>query len=49
MAKRQIEYYQKEVKRLAEKIKNDYQPEKIFVFGSFAKGKINPDSDVDFL
>mgnify|MGYP001570522130 CR=1 FL=1 len=48
MAKRQIEYYQKEVKRLAEKIKNDYQPEKIFIFGSFAKGKINPDSDVDF-
>lgn len=49
MAKRQTEYYRKEIKRLAEKIKNGYQPEKIFIFGSFAEGKINPNSDVDFL
>ncbi|MFH1233054.1 MAG: nucleotidyltransferase domain-containing protein [Patescibacteria group bacterium] len=48
MSKQQIIYYQKEVERLAEKIKNNYQPEKIFIFGSFAYGKINSDSDVDF-
>lgn len=48
MAKQQIKYYQKEVKRLAGKIINGYRPEKIFIFGSFAKGKIKPDSDVDF-
>lgn len=48
MTKKQVKYYQKEVERLAEKIKKSYRPEKIFIFGSFAKGKIKPDSDVDF-
>ena len=37
-----------EAKRLIDKIKNEYKPEKIFIFGSYAQGKITPDSDVDF-
>ncbi len=34
---------------IIEKIKRDYQPEKIILFGSFAYGKPNKDSDVDLL
>ena len=37
-----------EAKRLINKIKNEYKPEKIFIFGSYAQGKITQDSDVDF-
>jgi uncharacterized protein len=40
--------FKKEVNRLVEKIKNTYKPEKIYIFGSYAIGKINEDSDVDF-
>jgi predicted nucleotidyltransferase len=29
-------------------IKKHYKPEKIFIFGSFANGKIRTDSDLDF-
>mgnify|MGYP001560838858 FL=1 len=48
MSEKQEKFYKKEVERLSERIKNDYRPEKIFVFGSFARGKITADSDVDF-
>ncbi len=41
-------HYKKEVNRLVGKIKNNYQPEKIYIFGSFIDGKITLDSDVDF-
>ena len=33
---------------MVDKIKEEYKPEKIFIFGSYAHGKITPDSDVDF-
>jgi predicted nucleotidyltransferase len=39
--------YQKEVTRLARRIKEKYKPEKIILFGSFAWGKPKKDSDVD--
>lgn len=42
------ELYNKEVRRAVDKIKALYKPEKIFVFGSFASGKITADSDIDF-
>jgi predicted nucleotidyltransferase len=42
------ELFKKEVKRAVDKIKTAYKPEKIFVFGSFASGRITADSDVDF-
>ncbi len=42
------ELFKKEVRRSVEKIKAQYKPEKIFVFGSFASGKITADSDIDF-
>jgi len=42
------ELFKKEVKRSVDKIKTLYKPEKIFVFGSFARGKITSDSDIDF-
>lgn len=42
------ELFKKEVEKSIDKIKEHYKPEKIFIFGSFARGKITPDSDVDF-
>jgi uncharacterized protein len=42
------ELFKKEVEESVEKIKKQYQPEKIFIFGSFALDKIGPDSDIDF-
>lgn len=37
------------IKKLAEKIAEHFQPEKIILFGSFAYGEPNEDSDVDML
>lgn len=34
---------------MAEKIKNEYQPEKVILFGSYAWGEPTRDSDVDLL
>jgi hypothetical protein len=42
------ELFKKEAKRSVEKIKALYKPEKIFVFGSYASGKLTADSDLDF-
>jgi len=42
------ELFQKEVEKSVDKIKKQYKPEKIFIFGSFANGKITPNSDLDF-
>jgi len=42
------EFYQKEAARFVEKIKQEYEPEKIYIFGSFAEGKITSSSDIDF-
>ncbi|MBL7170757.1 MAG: nucleotidyltransferase domain-containing protein [Candidatus Omnitrophica bacterium] len=34
---------------LTEKIKNDYKPEKVILYGSFAYGHPDKDSDIDLL
>jgi predicted nucleotidyltransferase len=39
--------FNKEVKKSVEMIKNQYKPEKIFIFGSYASGKFAPGSDID--
>jgi len=38
---------QEKIKQVAKKIARDYKPEKIILFGSYAWGTPNPDSDVD--
>ena len=35
------------IKEVVEKIKNEYQPEKIIIFGSYAYGQPTEDSDID--
>jgi predicted nucleotidyltransferase len=40
---------QSEIQALADKIVLDFQPEKIILFGSHARGDARPDSDVDLL
>ncbi len=35
------------ISEVVDKIKNEYQPEKIILFGSYAYGKPNNDSDLD--
>lgn len=37
----------RQIKKVAEKIVQEYKPDKIILFGSFAWGKPHPDSDVD--
>ena len=39
----------KEIKSYVEKIKKRYNPQKVILFGSYANGKPNEDSDVDLL
>lgn len=39
----------KEVEKIVKQIIKKYKPEKIIIFGSFVKGNITKDSDVDFL
>jgi predicted nucleotidyltransferase len=41
--------YQKEIENITLQIIKKYNPEKIILFGSEARGKIGPDSDADFL
>lgn len=36
------------IQELVEKIKREYQPEKIILFGSYAYGEPDEDSDLDF-
>jgi uncharacterized protein len=38
-----------DVQRLVDKIARLFQPEKIVLFGSYARGEAGPDSDVDLL
>jgi uncharacterized protein len=42
------ELFKKEIRRAVDKIKTQYKPEKIIVFGSFASDHVTPDSDIDF-
>ncbi|MBI3335455.1 MAG: nucleotidyltransferase domain-containing protein [Candidatus Portnoybacteria bacterium] len=44
-----LQSYQKEIKRITQKIVKEYQPEKVILFGSWAWGKPGSDSDVDLL
>ena len=41
--------YQKEIENITLQIIKKYNPEKIILFGSAARGKMGPDSDADFL
>lgn len=40
--------YLQEAKKLAEIIVKNYQPEKIILYGSAARGNVHKDSDLDF-
>lgn len=37
------------VRRIVKTLQEQYQPEKIILFGSYASGKARPDSDIDLL
>jgi predicted nucleotidyltransferase len=39
--------FKAEINKIIEKIRLEYKPEKIYVFGSAAQGKINKESDLD--
>ena len=41
--------YQKEISDIVSKIKEFYKPERIILFGSWARGDYSEESDVDFL
>lgn len=41
--------YRLEIKRLKNQIVKKYKPQKIFLFGSCARGNINENSDIDML
>lgn len=41
--------FQKEIKKITRQIIKKYEPEKIFLFGSFAYGKPKENSDIDLL
>ena len=38
-----------EIARMVKRIAEQFKPERIILFGSYAKGTIGPDSDVDLL
>ncbi len=40
---------EKNLKKLVQRLKKTYQPEKIILFGSLAKGRVSSDSDLDLL
>ena len=37
------------VREIAERLAHAYRPERIYLFGSAARGELGPDSDYDFL
>ena len=39
----------KEIQRITDQIIDKYKPDKIILFGSAARGELEPDSDADFL
>ena len=45
MNKQKIE---REIQKITKQLVKKYKPEKIILFGSAAKGKFSPDSDLDF-
>jgi len=40
---------EKRIESIKEQILDKYKPDKIIIFGSYAKGEFNEDSDLDFL
>lgn len=40
---------EKTIQKIIERIVSNYQPQKIFLFGSYAKGTPKKDSDIDLL
>lgn len=38
-----------DIRRVVERIVREFQPEKIILFGSYARGEPSPESDVDLL
>lgn len=46
MTKKQVE---KEIQSIVQQLIEKYKPQKIVLFGSAAKGKFGPDSDLDLL
>lgn len=42
-------YFQEEIKRITNQVIKNYQPQKIILFGSAARGDFNENSDVDML
>ena len=41
--------FEKEIQSITKQLIEKYGPEKIILFGSAARGDLNPDSDADFL
>ena len=37
------------IQRITERLRDEYSPEKIILFGSYADGSSRPDSDIDLL
>lgn len=44
-----IKKSEKAIKEMVQRIVEQFQPEKIILFGSYARGTAGPDSDVDLL
>lgn len=40
---------EKQIESIKQQLIDKYKPEKIIIFGSYAKGEFNEDSDIDFL
>jgi predicted nucleotidyltransferase len=40
---------EKQIESIKEQLLEKYKPEKIIIFGSYARGEFNEDSDLDFL
>lgn len=41
------ELFEREIKKITEKITREYKPEKIILYGSCARGKVTRNSDID--
>lgn len=42
-------YFQKEIEKITNQVIKNYQPQKIILFGSAARGDFNENSDIDML
>lgn len=46
---RTAEAMQEEIQKMVDRIVERFQPDRVILFGSHARGEANPDSDVDLL